>query len=55
MRSGLYLITPDDVHADALLARVQPVLPFAAYLQYRNKRADDDLRRMPATLVSSPT
>lgn len=37
---GLYLITPDETDGGRLLARVAPLLPFAACLQYRNKRAD---------------
>jgi thiamine-phosphate pyrophosphorylase len=53
MRSGLYLITPDDTDTDALLSRVQSVLPFAACLQYRNKRADDDLRRTQASALAA--
>ena len=36
---GLYLITPDGPDTEALLAKVEPVLPHAACLQYRNKRA----------------
>src|SRR5678816_2230867 len=36
---GLYLITPDAADIGVLLARVAPVLPHAACLQYRNKRA----------------
>ena len=36
---GVYLITPDAPDTRALLARVAPVLPHAACLQYRNKRA----------------
>lgn len=35
--NGLYLITPDDPDPLRLLARVQPLLPFAACLQLRNK------------------
>ena len=42
---GLYLITPDDGDSEALIARVQPVLPFAACLQYRRKRTDGARRR----------
>ena len=34
---GLYLITPDDPDPSRLLARVQPLLPFASCLQLRNK------------------
>jgi thiamine-phosphate pyrophosphorylase len=36
---GLYLITPDASDTRDLLAKVAPVLPHAACLQYRNKRA----------------
>jgi len=36
---GLYLITPDASDTGDLLARVAAVLPHAACLQYRNKRA----------------
>lgn len=42
---GLYLITPDEADTGALLARVRAVLPFATWLQYRNKAADPALRR----------
>ena len=35
--TGLYLITPDDPDPLRLLARVQPLLPFASCLQLRNK------------------
>lgn len=41
---GLYLITPDEGDSARLLARVAPLLPFAACLQYRNKHADAALR-----------
>jgi thiamine-phosphate pyrophosphorylase len=37
LRNGLYLITPDDPDPLRLLARVQPLLPFASCLQLRNK------------------
>ena len=37
---GLYLITPDDADTGRLLARVAPLLPHAACLQYRNKASD---------------
>lgn len=37
LRTGLYLITPDDPDPWRLLARVQPLLPFASCLQLRNK------------------
>ncbi|MBC7990532.1 MAG: thiamine phosphate synthase [Luteimonas sp.] len=42
---GLYLITPDDAETGRLLGRVTAVLPYAALLQYRNKSANDALRR----------
>jgi len=42
---GLYLITPDEVDTGRLLARVGVVLPHAALLQYRNKRADAAMAR----------
>lgn len=42
---GLYLITPDDADTARLLARVQPVLPYATWLQYRNKAAGPATRR----------
>lgn len=42
---GLYLITPDMADTAALLAKVAPVLPYATWLQYRNKGADRVLRR----------
>jgi len=37
---GLYLVTPDDADTARLLARVRPLLPFTALLQYRNKQGD---------------
>ena len=37
LKRGLYLITPDDPDPSRLLARVQPLLPFASCLQLRNK------------------
>ena len=52
MRRGLYLITPDDPDTEALRARVYALLPYAACLQYRNKRADDALRRVQATMLA---
>lgn len=42
---GLYLITPDDADTASLHARVAAVLPFATWLQYRNKAATPALRR----------
>ena len=52
MRRGLYLITPDDPDTEALCARVHALLPYAACLQYRNKRADDALRRVQASVLA---
>jgi thiamine-phosphate pyrophosphorylase len=43
---GLYLVTPDEPDGDRLLARVAPLLAYAACLQYRNKAAGAD-RRLP--------
>lgn len=48
LRRGLYLITPDDADTARLLQRVQPLLPFASCLQYRNKAASPALRREQA-------
>ncbi|TWG90198.1 thiamine-phosphate pyrophosphorylase [Luteimonas sp. J16] len=45
---GLYAITPDTADTGALLAQVEPVLPCATWLQYRNKQAGPDLRREQA-------
>ncbi|HEY0659814.1 MAG TPA: thiamine phosphate synthase [Lysobacter sp.] len=43
--TGLYAITPDESDTRRLLARVEAVLAAGAtWLQYRNKRASDDLR-----------
>lgn len=42
---GLYLITPDDGETERLLRRVAAVLPYATWLQYRNKDASAALRR----------
>ncbi len=47
-RRGLYLITPDGGDSEALLARVEPLLPWAACLQYRNKRASPGQARIEA-------
>ena len=49
---GLYLITPDDADTPRLLARVAAVLPEAALLQYRNKRADPGLQREQAEALA---
>jgi len=49
MRSGLYLITPDEADTEALLAQVAAVLPAAPVtLQYRNKVVDGATRRAQA-------
>jgi thiamine-phosphate pyrophosphorylase len=45
---GLYLLTPDENDTARLLARVRTVITQAALLQYRNKGADDALRREQA-------
>jgi thiamine-phosphate pyrophosphorylase len=45
---GLYAITPDMADTRALLMRVAGVLPYATWLQYRNKLADPALRREQA-------
>ncbi|MGY4515285.1 thiamine phosphate synthase [Lysobacter sp. HA18] len=48
-RRGLYAITPDEADTGRLVARVAPVLDAGAtVLQYRNKQADDALRREQA-------
>ena len=49
LRTGLYLITPDEPDTARLLAHVQPLLELGvAMLQYRNKSADASLRREQA-------
>ncbi len=45
---GVYLITPDETDTARLLARVQPLLAGAAWLQYRNTAADAATRREQA-------
>lgn len=45
LRSGLYLITPDDPDGERLLARTLPLLPFASCLQLRNKVMRPDALR----------
>jgi len=51
---GLYLITPDDNHTPALLARVEPLLAAGiTWLQYRNKTAGDALRHEQATALQA--
>ena len=44
MPRGLYLLTPDEANTGRLLERVAPLLPFATWLQYRNKLAGAELR-----------
>lgn len=51
MPRGLYLLTPDEPDTATLLERVAPLLPFATWLQYRNKRADAALRERQATAL----
>ena len=46
LRSGLYLLTPDDPDGERLLARTLPLLPFASCLQLRNKIMDADALRV---------
>lgn len=48
---GLYLITPDEADDARLLARVAPLLPFATWLQYRNKAAGLALRARQAAAL----
>lgn len=48
---GLYLITPELRDTAQLVARVAAVLDHAALLQYRNKQADDALRRGQITAL----
>lgn len=43
---GLYLLTPDADDSAELLAKVAPLLPWTAALQYRNKRATDATVRL---------
>lgn len=50
---GLYLITPDEPDSTRLLARVVPLLPHVACLQYRNKTASDTQRRQQADALRS--
>jgi len=42
---GLYAITPDMADTGLLLSKVQAVLPWTTWLQYRNKAATPALRR----------
>jgi thiamine-phosphate pyrophosphorylase len=48
---GLYLITPDEPDTARLETRVATVIAHAALLQYRNKTADDALRREQAACL----
>lgn len=50
---GLYLVTPDEPDSARLRERVKPLLPFAAWLQYRNKAADDALRLVQAGMLQA--
>lgn len=49
---GLYLLTPDEPDTGRLLRRTAPLLPFVAWLQYRNKRASATLRKEQATALA---
>jgi thiamine-phosphate pyrophosphorylase len=53
MTRGLYLVTPDEPDSARLQARVAPLLPFATWLQYRNKAAGAGLREAQATLLQA--
>lgn len=53
LSKGLYLITPDEADSARLLARVEPLLPFTACLQYRNKAADAALRARQAGVLQA--
>lgn len=50
---GLYLVTPDEGDSERLLARIAPLLPFATWLQYRNKAADPALRMQQAAALQT--
>jgi len=51
---GLYAITPDEPDTNRLLVRVETVVRAgASWLQYRNKRASDDLRAEQALALQS--
>jgi thiamine-phosphate pyrophosphorylase len=50
---GLYLVTPDEADSGRLLARVEPLLPWVAWLQYRNKAAGAALRAEQAALLQA--
>ena len=53
MTRGLYLVTPDEPDSERLLARVLPLLPFATWLQYRNKAAQPGLRASQAAMLQA--
>lgn len=51
---GVYLITPDEADTARLLARVAPLLGVGpTWLQYRNKTANDGLRRKQAVALQA--
>ncbi|MDQ2702703.1 MAG: thiamine phosphate synthase [Pseudomonadota bacterium] len=50
---GLYLLTPDEADSARLLARVEPLLAHATWLQYRNKTASAALRAEQAALLQA--
>ena len=50
---GLYLVTPDEPDSARLRARVAPLLPFATWLQYRNKAATATLRTEQAAMLQA--
>lgn len=50
---GLYLVTPDEPDTARLRERVAPLLPFATWLQYRNKAASAALREVQAAMLQA--
>ena len=50
---GLYLVTPDEPDSARLRERVAPLLPFATWLQYRNKAATPALRAVQASMLQA--
>lgn len=50
---GLYLVTPDEPDSDALVGRVAPLLPYAQWLQYRNKSAGAALQARQAAMLQA--
>jgi len=50
---GLYLVTPDEPDTARLRERVAPLLPFATWLQYRNKAAGPALRMRQADMLQA--